>query len=59
MANGDVSSVTVGERLAQDAVIRVGFPLVLIGVVLIRKRSVASLGFTKKSLKTTLVLAGI
>lgn len=59
MADGDISSVTIGERLAQDAVIRVGFPLVLIGVILIRKRSVASLGFTKKSPKTTLVLAGI
>lgn len=59
VANGGVSSTTIGERLAQDAVIRVGFPLVLIGVVLIRKRSVASLGFTKQSPKTALVLAGV
>lgn len=59
MANEGVSSVTIGERLVQDAVIRVGFPLALVGVVLTRKRSVASLGFTKKTPKTALVLAGI
>lgn len=59
VANGGVSSVTMGERLMQDAVIRVGFPLALVGVVLTRKRSVASLGFTKQSPETALVLAGI